>query len=169
MSTYVNSKTGNTIERQEPQDEEYIYTGKPLIVETDSERVITYANKRFVETSGYSKEEVIGSPHCMHLHPDMPAGIFKDACNLTDEGKTWSGLVQNMSKEGVSYWTELLIQPKVNEMGKIIGYMATRREMDASKLNEVKKEYEMLREAGEETVRGQFCGEVYLGESACAF
>ena len=169
MSTYVNSKTGNTIERHEPQDEEYVYIGKPLIVETDSERVITYANKRFVEASGYSKEEVIGSPHCMHLHPDMPAGIFKDACNLTDEGKTWSGLVQNMSKEGVSYWTELLIQPKVNEMGKIIGYMATRREMDASKLNEVKKEYEMLREAGEETVRGQFCGEVYLGESACAF
>ena len=169
MSTYVNSNTGKPIERQEPQDEEYVYTGKPLIVETNSERVITYANKRFVETSGYSKEEVIGSPHCMHLHPDMPAGIFKDACELTDEGKTWSGLVQNVSKEGVSYWTELLIQPKVNEMGKIVGYMATRREMDASKLDEVKREYEMLRASGEETVRGQFCGEVYLGDSACAF
>ena len=63
MSTYVNSKTGNTVERHEPQDEEYIYTGKPLVLETDSERVITYANKRFVEASGYTKEEVIGSPH----------------------------------------------------------------------------------------------------------
>jgi len=169
VSTYVNSNTGKPIERQEPLDEEVIYTGKPLIVETNSERVITYANKRFVETSGYSKEEVIGSSHCMHLHPDMPAGIFKDACKLTDKGKTWSGLVQNVSKEGASYWTELLIQPKVNEMGKIIGYMATRREMDVSKLDEVKKEYEMLRASGEETVRSQFCGEVYLGESACAF
>ncbi|AKF25875.1 hypothetical protein YH65_00175 [Sulfurovum lithotrophicum] len=157
------------MEREEPQNEEYIYTGKALVLETDSDRIITYANRRFVETSGYSKEEMIGSPHCMHLHPDMPAGIFKDACRLTDEGKTWSGLVQNVNKKGISYWTELLIQPKINEMGKIIGYMATRREMDTSKLGEVKKEYEMMRAAGEETVKGQFCGEVYLGESACAF
>lgn len=169
MSAYVNRKTGKSIERQEPQNEEYVYTGKPLVLETDSDRIITYANRRFVETSGYSKEELIGSAHCMHLHPDMPAGIFKDACRLTDEGKTWSGLVQNVSKEGVSYWTELLIQPKINEMGKIVGYMATRREMDASKLEEVKKEYEIMKTLGEETVRGEFCGEVYLGERACAF
>lgn len=169
MSTYINSNTGNPIERDEPRDLESLYTGKPLIVETDAQRIITYANKRFVEASGYTKEEVIGSPHCMHLHPDMPAGIFKDACRMTDEGKTWSGLVQNVNKEGISYWTELLIQPKVNEMGKIVGYMATRREMDGSKLDEVKKEYDMMRASGEETVRGQFCGEVYLGEGACAF
>lgn len=168
-TTHVNSITDNAIERADPKDKEYVYKGKPMIVETDSERVITYANKRFVEASGYSKEEVIGSPHCMHLHPEMPAGIFKEACRMNDEGKTWSGLVQNVSKEGVSYWTELLIQPKVNEMGKIVGYMATRREMDASKLVAVKQEYESMRASGEETVKGQFCGEVYLGDSACAF
>lgn len=169
MSTYVKSNTGKPIERQKPRKEEYVYEGKALIVETDSERTIVYANKRFSETSGYSKEELIGSPHCMHLHPEMPAGIFKDACRMTDEGKTWSGLVQNVDKSGISYWTEMLIQPKVNEMGRIIGYMATRREMDAAKLAAVKQEYESMRVSGEETVRGQFCGEVYLGDSACAF
>ena len=166
---YVNNNTGNPIEREEPLNEEYVYEGKPMIVETDSERIITYANKRFIEASGYSKEEVIGSPHCMHLLPEMPAGIFKDACTMNDEGKTWSGLVQNVDKAGVSYWTELLIQPKINELGQIIGYMATRREMDISKLAIVKQEYEGMRISGEETVRGQFCGEVYLGDRACAF
>ena len=170
MSSYINQITGKVLDRQEAQDMEYLYKGKPLIIETDSDRNITYANRRFVETSGYSREEVIGSPHCMHMHPDMPAGVFKNACNFTDQGKTWSGMVQNIDKEGVAYWTELLIQPKINEVGRIIGYMATRREMDASKLYEVKEEYKMMRDAGEETVRVQFCGEVYLGESAsCPF
>jgi len=170
VSTYINSITGVAIERNDSQNEEYVYEGKPMIVETDAKRIITYANKRFIETSGYSKEEVIGSSHCMHLHPEMPAGIFKDACKMTDEGKTWSGLVQNINKAGISYWTELLIQPKFNERtGQIIGYMATRREMDIAKLSLVKAEYHDIRALGGETVRGQFCGEVYLGDRACAF
>jgi len=169
VSTYVNSKTGEPLERQEPRNEEYTYTGKPMIVETDAQRIITYANRRFVETSAYSKEDVIGSPHCMHIHPDMPAAIFEDACTMNDEGKTWHGFIQNINKDGISYWTEMIIQPKVNEMGKIIGYMATRREMDGSKLDEIKAEYAALKAEGSSTVRSQFCGEVYMGESACAF
>jgi len=169
MATYVNNKTGNSVERNAPQGEEYVYTGKPLILETDEQRNVTYANKRFVEASGFSKEEIIGAPHCMHMHPDMPAVIFENACRMNDEGKTWHGLVQNMSKEGVSYWTEMLIQPKINEMGKIIGYMATRREMDPSQLNEVKEEYIKLIEEGSNSVQSQFCGELYLGEGGCNF
>ncbi len=169
VSTYVNSNTGEPIEREEAREEEYVYKGKALIVETNPEHTIVYANKCFSVACGYSKEELIGSPHCMHLHPEMPAGIFKDACRLTDKGKTWSGLVQNVDKSGISYWTEMLIQPKVNERGKIVGYMATRREMDASKLSEVKEEYESMRALGEETIKGQFSGEVYLGDRACVF
>ena len=169
MSIYENSKTGNTIERNAPQKEEYVYEGKPLILETDANRNVTYANKRFVETSGYSKEEVIGAAHCMHMHPNMPAVLFENACKMNDEGKTWHGLVQNISKEGISYWTEMLIQPKINEMGKIIGYMATRREMDALQLPEVKEEYVKLIAEGSQSVHSQFCGELYLGESACSF
>ena len=169
METYVNSKTGNNVERQVPQDEEYVYTGKPLILETDELRNITYANKRFVEESGYAKEEIIGAPHCMHMHPDMPAVIFENACKMNEEGKTWHGVVHNINKEGVSYWSEMLIQPKINELGKIIGYMATRREMDPDQLDEVKAEYKKLKEEGSNTVQSQFCGELYLGEGTCGF
>jgi len=169
MASYVNSITGNTVERSGIKNEEYLYTGKPMIVETDRERNITYANRRFVENSGYLKEEIIGAPHCMHMHPEMPAAIFQDACKMNDEGKTWHGLIQNINKEGISYWTDMTIQPKMNEMGRITGYLATRREMEGVDLAEVKAEYVKMKEEGSPTVRSQFCGEVYLGEGACAF
>jgi len=86
MSIYINNKTGIAVERKAPTEEEYVYDGKPMILETDEKRNVTYANKRFVEASGYSKEEIIGAPHCMHMHPDMPAVIFENACKMNDEG-----------------------------------------------------------------------------------
>jgi len=169
MGIYVNSKTGNTVLREEIQNDEYVYVGKPLILETDASRNVTYVNRRFIEASGYSKEDVIGAPHCMHMHPDMPAVIFENACKMNEEGKTWHGVVHNINKEGISYWSEMLVQPKVDDMGKIIGYMATRREMDFNQLEEVKSEYKKLKEEGSKTVQSQFCGELYLGEGSCAF
>ena len=168
METYVNHITGKGVERQEAKEEEFVYIGKPLILETDESRNVTYANKRFVETSGYAKEEVIGAPHCMHMHPEMPAAIFENACKMNEEGKTWQGIVRNINKDGVSYWTEMLIQPKMNESGKIIGYMATRREMDPAQLDDVKTEYDKLKAEGSKSVRSQFCGELFLGEG-CRF
>ena len=169
MTTYVNSITGNTIERGDPREEESLYSGKPMIVETDQARNVTYANRRFIEASGYAKEEVIGAPHCMHMHPEMPAAIFEDACKMNDEGKTWNGIIQNINKEGVSYWTDMTIQPKINEMGVITGYLATRREIEGIDLDEVKAEYRKMKEEGSPTVHSQFCGEVYMGEGGCAF
>ena len=169
MVEYKNSKTGCNVVRQAPKNDEYVYMGKPLILETDMGRNVTYVNRRFVEESGYSKEEAIGSPHCMHMHPDMPAVIFENACKMNEKGKTWHGVVHNINKEGISYWSEMLIQPKVDEMGKIIGYMATRREMDFKQLEEVKSEYKKLKEEGSKTVQSQFCGELYLGEGTCGF
>ena len=169
MAIYINNKTGNEVERQEAQLEEYVYEGKAMILETDEERNVTYANKRFVEASGYAKEEIIGAPHCMHMHPEMPAVLFENACKMNEEGKTWHGLVQNISKEGISYWTEMMVQPKINELGRIVGYMATRREMDPLQLDDVKAEYAKLTVEGSNSVHSQFCGELYLGEGGCSF
>lgn len=168
MVTFINSRSGSTISREDIKDEEFIYEGKALLVETDFEGIITYANRRFIEVSGYSKEEVIGSPHCMHIHPQMPEAIFKDACQMTSAGKTWSGYLRNISKEGIGYWTEAVIQPKFNDEGGIIGYMATRRAPDADKLESVMDEYDRLKE-GNTIERSQYCGEVYLGRDACHF
>jgi len=169
MVTFTNSKTGAKISREETKDEEFIYEGKPLLVETDMEGVITYANRRFVEVSGYVKEEVIGSPHCAHMHPNMPQAIFKDACRKTSEGKTWSGYVCNISKEGLGYWTEMTIQPKRDNNGNMIGFMARRRAPDADELERVIEEYDQIKASGDASIRSQYCGEVFIGRGACHF
>jgi len=169
MAGFTNIKTGMVIHREEPNEKEFIYSGKPLLVETDTDGMVTYVNRRFLEVSGYTKEEIIGSPHCMHMHPGMPDAIFQDACRMTSEGKTWSGYIRNISKNGVTYWTEALIQPKTDEQGVIVGYMATRREPEAGRLEGVMEEYDILKKSGEKGRLSQYCGEIYLGRDTCQF
>ena len=169
MVTFTNTRTGETINRAAPEEEEFIYEGKPLLVETDMEGVITYANRRFIEASGYTKDEVIGSPHCVHMHPQMPQAIFKDACRKTSEGKTWSGYICNISKSGIGYWTELIIQPKRDDNNVLIGFMATRRAPNAAELEKVMEKYEEIRLSGNTNITSQYCGEVFIGRGACHF
>jgi len=166
---YLNSKTGDTVHRSAVQDKEVFYTGKTMILETDREGYVTYTNRRFLEASGYAKEELIGLPHCIHMHPDMPEDIFKDACQMTSSGKTWSGYVRNISKDGISYWTEIVIQPKFDNDKNIIGYMATRKKPDKSELLNVIVEYKKLKELNNTGEKSQYCGEVYLGRGSCGF
>jgi len=169
MLEYTNTKTGNLVKREAPKNESISYSGKTMILETDTDGYILYANKRFAETSGYNKEELIGLPHCMHMHPEMPKDIFQDACELTSSGKTWSGYIKNISKNGIAYWTETSIQPKFCEEDKIIGFMAIRREPDRSELENVMIEYEKLNSLDNSGEKSQYCGEVYLGRGSCNF
>jgi len=169
MVEFTNEKTGMKVSREEANDTSLDYSGKNLLLETDLDGLVTYVNRRFVETSGYSKEELIGSPHCIHMHPDMPASIFREACEMTSSGKTWNGYVCNIAKDGSSYWTEISIQPKFSNDNIIIGFMAIRREPDLSELPKVKEEYEQLRNSDDGRVKSQFCGEVYMGRGACNF
>lgn len=169
MVTFTNVKTGAKVGREETKEDEFIYEGKPLLVETDIDGVITYANRRFIEVSGYEKEEVIGSPHCAHMHPNMPQSIFKDACQKTSEGKTWSGYICNISKEGIGYWTEMIIQPKWDEEGSLSGFMATRKAPQHEELEKVIEEYAQIKESGDLSARSQYCGEVFIGRGACHF
>jgi len=169
MITFTNVKTGMQVDRGATQDEEFIYEGKPLLVETDMEGVITYANRRFVEVSGYTKEELVGSPHCVHMHPNMPESVFRDACQKTSEGKTWSGYICNISKGGIGYWTELTVQPKKDQNNTLVGFMATRRAPNPDELEKVIQEYDDLKASGDANARSQYCGEVFIGRGACQF
>jgi PAS domain S-box-containing protein len=161
-----NIKTGKEIIKPDPIDEEVPFDGGVMITETDLAGIITYANRRFVEISGYTKEELIGSPHCIHLHPHMPEIIFKYACRVTSEGKTWSGYMCNISKEGIGYWTELIMQPKKDENGEVTGFMATRRAPNADELENVMEEYEQLKASGNDNATSQYCGEVFTGRGS---
>ena len=133
------------IKRPKPIDEEVLFDGRSLISETDLKGVITFVNRKFVEMTGYSKEEAVGEPHNILRHPDMPKAAFEGMWKIIKEGKTWEGYVKNLRKDGKYYWVVVNIVPKKDENGNIIGYIASRKMPDPAQLARIKVQYkEML-------------------------
>ena len=127
------------------QDEEVLFDGRSLISETDLKGVITFVNRKFVEMTGYSKEEAVGEPHNILRHPDMPKAAFEGMWKVIKEGKSWEGYVKNLRKDGKYYWVIVNIVPKKDENGNIIGYIASRKMPDRNRLKTVILQYkEML-------------------------
>src|SRR3989338_395313 len=83
-----------------PIDEEYLFDGRAIVSETDLHGVITFANRKFCEISGYSVDELIGQPHNIIRHPDMPKAAFALMWKTVQSGTLWHGLVKNLRKDG---------------------------------------------------------------------
>jgi len=112
-----------------PKDEEILLDPKRYIVsETDAKGKITYVNDYFMEVSGYTEEELIGKPHSIVRHPDMPKVVFKLLWETISKGKNINAVVKNLAKDGRYYWifTEFEIR-KNTDTGEIIGYHASRK------------------------------------------
>jgi PAS domain S-box-containing protein len=134
------------IKRPEPVNEEVIFDGRSLISETDTKGVITFVNRKFVEMTGYSKQEAIGQPHSILRHPDMPKVAFEQMWKLIKEGKVWDGYVKNLRKDGKYYWVDVHIVPKKDENGTIIGYIASRKVTVPDRLQSTIVQYQKLLE-----------------------
>lgn len=107
-------------------DHEYVMPdGVLLASKTDLKGVITYCNADFIRASGYSEQELIGAPHNLIRHPDMPAEGFADLWKTIKTGKPWTGIVKNRRKDGGFYWVEANVTP-IYEDGKITSYMSVR-------------------------------------------
>jgi PAS domain S-box-containing protein len=132
------------IKRPEPIDEEVLFDGRSLISETDLKGVITFVNRKFVEMTGYTKQEAVGQPHNILRHPDMPKAAFEGMWKVIKEGKPWEGYVKNLRKDGKYYWVIVNIVPKKDENGNVIGYIASRKMPDRSKLKSVIAQYEEM-------------------------
>ncbi len=133
------------IQRPVPIDEEVFFDGRSLISETDLEGNITFVNRKFVEMTGYTKEEALGQPHNILRHPDMPKAAFAGMWKMIKEGKIWDGYVKNLRKDGKYYWVIVHIVPKKDEDGNIIGYIASRKMPDRDYLKTIELQYkEML-------------------------
>lgn len=120
-----------------------------IVTKTDTKGIITYVNDKFCEVSGYSKEELIGSPHSIIRHPAVPSSIFKTLWEELKRGNIWQGIVQNRKKDGSSYYVKTMIFPLKNLEGKNYEYIAFR--WDITQQIEHEKELEELR--GKESVR----------------
>lgn len=96
-----------------------------LISTTDLQGRILHCNKAFVKISGFEEEELIGSPHNIVRHPDMPKDAFMVMWEHLKQGKPWMGLVKNRCKNGDYYWVDAYMTP-VTENGQVIGYESVR-------------------------------------------
>ncbi|MCK9408087.1 MAG: PAS domain-containing protein [Bacteriovoracaceae bacterium] len=109
--------------------------GNLIVSRTDIDGNIIGCNKAFCDMSGFTKEELIGQPHCILRHPDMPAAAFKDLWNTVEQGKHWHGYVKNLRKDGGYYWVYATVIPNVRE-GKRIGFSSIRRQPSRVKIQE---------------------------------
>jgi aerotaxis receptor len=96
-----------------------------LISVTDTKGRITYCNTDFIKISGYSEEELLGQPHNLIRHPDVPAEAFRDLWATVESGKLWSAVVKNRCKNGDHYWVRANVTP-MRDGDRIIGYLSVR-------------------------------------------
>ncbi len=82
-----------------------------LVSTSDTAGRIMYANRSFIEVSGYGEAELIGQPHNIIGHPDMPSAAFTDLWETIQSGVPWSGLVKNRRKNGDFYWVAASVVP----------------------------------------------------------
>ena len=120
-----------------------------LLSTTDTQSHIVHANAAFVEASGFTAEELIGQPHNLVRHPDMPAQAFADMWATLRQGMPWSALVKNRRKNGDHYWVEANATP-VLENGQTVGYMSVRTAPTRDQVKQAEALYARMRgEQGE--------------------
>jgi PAS domain S-box-containing protein len=121
-----------TMSRQiTPSGREAIFPATELIVsKTDLKGRITYANRLFCEIAGYSAAELIGEPHSIIRHPDMPRAVFKLLWDTVEQGREIFAFVKNMARNGDHYWVFAHVTPSFDRDGKIVGYHSNRRAPD---------------------------------------
>ncbi len=107
------------------QSERPFPRGQKLISATDLTGKIVHCNRAFVDISGFSREELIGQPHNIIRHPDMPPAAYENMWSHLKAGRPWMGLVKNRCKNGDHYWVSAYVTP-VTESGRVVGYESVR-------------------------------------------
>lgn len=108
------------------QIEKIVPYGAVLASKTDLEGRITYANRDFSEICGFTEQELLGSPHNIVRHPDVPALVFANLWQTLEAGRPWNGTVKNRTKNGDHYWVDAHVTP-LSEDGQVVGYLSVRR------------------------------------------
>lgn len=107
-------------------DEEYPFpAGESLVSTTDLKGHILYCNPAFIRVSGYAREQLLGQPHNLIRHPDMPSEAYRDMWATIQSGQPWSALVKNRRADGRYYWVQANVTPLLAN-GQPTGYMSVR-------------------------------------------
>ncbi len=134
------------------QNEYPIPDGSAIISHTDLKGHITFCNEEFVVASGFSRPEVIGQPHNILRHPDMPPEAYRDMWATLERGLPWSGIVKNRRKNGDFYWVKATATPLADRSG----YMSVRVKASRTEIAAADALYARMRaDAGIRLEQGQ--------------
>ncbi|TGK82407.1 PAS domain S-box protein [Leptospira noumeaensis] len=114
--------------------------GTKITSKTDLKGIITYVNADFLRISGFLEEELIGQPHNLIRHPDMPKLAFQDLWETVKAENSWVGIVKNRCKNGDYYWVDANVSP-IYEDGKHVGYMSVRTKATKDQIREAEELY----------------------------
>ena len=112
-----------------------------IVSKTDLKGRITYTNKIFMEMAGYTEKELLGKPHNIIRHPDMPKAVFKLLWDVVQNKDEIFAFVINKTKNGDAYWVYANVTPSFDDRGNIIGYYSVRRMPNPAALEIIKPLY----------------------------
>ncbi|MBW7964229.1 PAS domain-containing protein [Bradyrhizobium sp. BR 10261] len=115
-----------------------------IVSKTDLKGRITYANDVFVRMAKYSYAELMGAPHSLIRHPDMPRAVFKLLWDTLQSKQEIFAYVVNLAKDGSHYWVFAHVTPTFDERGNIVGYHSNRRKPDPVQIERIKPIYNTL-------------------------
>jgi aerotaxis receptor len=142
------------------QSEFAVRSGSAIISHTDLKGLITFVNDDFIEASGFSREEVLGQPHNIVRHPDMPEAAFRDAWATIQAGRPWQGIVKNRCKDGGFYWVKATITPLPDNSG----YMSVRVKPGREEIQQAEALFRQMKQNPSMTLReGQLLKPGLLG------
>lgn len=140
------------MKRPEAKENEIKLSPKRYIVsKTNPKGIIEYGNDYFIEISGYSQEELLGKPHSIVRHPDMPQIAFKLMWDRINKGQNFMAVVKNLAKDGSYYWVVTDFEPKVDPLtNEIISHTAFRKAAPQKAIDEMTPIYAKLLELEKE-------------------
>ncbi|TWH74625.1 PAS domain S-box-containing protein [Modestobacter roseus] len=115
-----------------------------IVSKTDARGVITYANDVFLRVGAYSLDEVIGQPHNLIRHPDMPKAVFKLLWDTLASGNELFAYINNLAADGANYWVLAHVTPSRDAAGRVVGYHSNRRRPAPGGIAAVRPLYEQL-------------------------
>ena len=118
-----------------------------IVSKTDIKGQITYVNRIFMEMGEYTEEELLGKPHNIIRHPDMPKAVFKLLWEMVQDGDEIFAFVLNKTKNGNDYWVYANVTPSFDEKGKKVGYYSVRRKPDEEALKVIIPLYSSMLQA----------------------
>ncbi|WP_448610518.1 PAS domain-containing protein [Geodermatophilus sp. URMC 60] len=128
-----------------PTGEARTFAPDELIVsKTDLRGVITYANDVFLRISRYEVDDVIGRPHNLIRHPDMPRAVFALLWQTLSQGRELFAYINNLAADGAHYWVLAHVTPSYAADGSVVGYHSNRRRPSPGAIRSVTPLYQRL-------------------------